>query len=273
MRRPFVQGLAAVTAWAAMSNAGASVATGIVVTDFRVELAALAPGATAAVSFASAVGSTAESDCSSGIPPIDQLQSFASGMAFGSAQTATAPDPFAGGAAAIAGDVFGPGALIQTSAYASSLVPQSLGEATVGLVNDVSTANFTLAPWTVMTISANVRATASSTGASAVELADSGVLMAIGDSEGTGPQFAYVNFNAFAFGGFGAVDDIETAVLSLTYENDSDTAIVGTFSGYVASYAMSGLPATPVTEPAEAAMALAGLAVLCASARRRSGRH
>ena len=272
MRRPFIEGLAAAAACAAMSSAGASVATQIAVSDFRVELAALAPGFTSAVSFSSLLGSTSESDCFSGMPPTGQRLSSSSGRAFGQAWTATSADPFAGGAAAIAGNVFGAGAFIQTSAYASSLVTQSSGEATIGLVNDVSTASFTLAPWTVMTISATVRATASSTGASEFELADSGLLMAIGDDEGTGPQFSYVNFNAFAFGGLGAVEDTETAVVRLTYANASDAAIFGVFSGYVSSFASSGLPVSTVSEPAPAALLVAGLLALGATARRRRGR-
>jgi hypothetical protein len=269
MRRPFIEGLAAAAACAAMSSAGASVATRIAVSDLRVGLAALAPGVTPAVSFSSLLGSTSESDCSSGMPSTDQRFSFSSGRAFGQARTSTSADPFAGGAAAIAGNVFEAGAFIQTSAYASSLVAQSSGEATIGLVNDVSTASFTLAPWTVMTISATVRATASSTGASAFELADSGLLMAIGDDQGTGPQFSYVNFNAFAFGGLGAVDDTETAVVSLSYVNESNAAIFGVFSGYVSSFASSGLPVSTVPEPAEAAMLVAGLLAVGAAGRRR----
>jgi hypothetical protein len=269
MRRPFIDGLAAAAACAAMSSAGASVATEIAVSDFHVALTALAPGVTPAVGFSSLLGSTSESDCSSGMPSSDQHLSFSSGRAFGQARTATSADPFAGGAAAIGGDVFEAGAFIQTSAYASSLVAQSSGEATIGLANDVSTASFTLAPWTAMTISATVRATASSTGASGSELADSGLLMAIGDAQGTGPQFSYVNFDALAFGGLGAVDDTETAILSLTYMNESNAAIFGVFSGYVSSFASSGLPVSTVPEPAEAAMLLAGLLAVGAAARRR----
>ena len=268
-----MQGLAAATAWMAMSGAGASVTTGIEVSAFRVELKTLAPGAVAAVSFSSDVGSTSESDCSSGPPPIDQRQSFASGLAFGQAMTTTSADPFAGGAAAISGNAFGAGAVIHTSAYASSLVAQSLGEATIGLVDDVSTATFMLAPWTLMTISAQVHASASSTGAGAFEVADSGVLMAIGDSGGTGPQFAYVNFNAFAFGGLGAVDDVESAFLSLSYVNASDVAIGGVFSGYVASYASSGAPVSAVPEPAGAAMLMIGLLALGATSMSLSSAH
>ena len=268
MRRPFIEGLATAVACAAMSSAGASVATQIEVSDFRVHLAALAPGATAAVSFASGVGSIAECESSLGNPSTDQQRSFSSGLAFGQVLTATTADPAAGSSAAIAGNAFGAGAFIDTSAYASSLVPQSSAQGTIGLVNGVSTASFTLAPWTFMTISATVRATASSTGASPFELADSGLLMAIGDAEGTGPQFAYVNFNAFAFGGFGPVDDTETAVLRLTYRNDTNAAVSGVFSGYVASFASSGLPVSTVPEPGTASLLIAGL---LAAARRLAG--
>jgi hypothetical protein len=269
MRRPFIEGLAAAAACTAMSGAGASVATRIDVSDFRIELATLVPGVTAAAGFASAIGSTSESDSSSGDPSTDQHSSFSSGLAFGRVATAAPVDPLAGSAAAISGNVFGAGAFIGTSAYASSLAPQTSAQSTIGLVNGVSAASFTLAPWTVMTISAHVHATATSTGASASELADSGLLMAIGDDQGAGPQWAYVNFNAFAFGGWGAIDDTETAVVSLTYENASDAAILGLFSGYVASYASSGQSAGAVPEPAGAAMLMAGLLAVGAAARRR----
>lgn len=271
MGRRFMRGLAAATAWMAASGACASVTTRIEVSDFQLALAALAPDAKPAVSFSSVIGSTSKSDCSSGPPSREQSFFVASGQAFGAAGTATSIDPYAGGSAAISGDVFGSGGVVVTSAYASSLVAQSLGEATIGLVDDVSTASFTLAPWTVMTLSAHVTASASSTGDSPFELADSGVLMAIGDSDGTGPQFAYVSFNAFAFGGLGAVDDTETAVLNLRYENASDVAISGVFSGYVASFASSGLPISAVPEPANAAMLLIGLLALAAARRDRLG--
>ena len=269
MRRPFVQVLAATAAWMAMANAAASAATGIVVSDFRVQVAALAPGAAPGVSFSSTVGSTAQSDSAFGLPSAAARESFASGLPFGAAQACTPDNPFAGAAATISGDAFGAGAVVQTSAHASSQEPQSFGQATIGLVDDVSTASFTLAPWTVMTISADVQAWASSTGATAFEEADSGVLMAIGDSQGTGPQFAWVNDDAFAFGLLGAVDDHESFVVSLRYANASDAAISGLFSGYVSSYASSDLPVSPVSEPGPVAMSLAGLLFLITMARAR----
>jgi hypothetical protein len=262
MRRPCMQFLAGAAACAAMSGAAASASTQIVVSDFRVELSALAPGAAPGVSFASDVGSTSESNSSYGDPPADQHRSVASGQPFGSATAATSEGAFAGSAAAIEGDIFGTGALIQTSAYAASQAPQTSGDATVGLVAGVSTASFTLAPWTLMTISARVDAMASCTGGADFELADSGVLMAIGDAEGTGPQFAYVNMDAFATGGFGPIDDVEASFLALTYVNDTDMPIFGVFSGYVASYAVSGLPASAAPEPGGAALLLAGLAAM-----------
>ena len=257
----------------AVSGAWASVETRITVTDLRIKLSALAPGALAAASFASVVGSTAECDSSWGAPPTDSHRFASSGLAFGTALTSASVDPFAGSAAALAGNVFGTGATATTSAYASSLASQSIAQGTVGLVNNVSTASFTLAPWTEMTISANVLASASSTGANPLESADSGVLLAIGDSDGLGPQWAYVNFNAFAFGGLGAVTDTETAFVSLRYENDTAAPVGGLFSGYVSSFANSGGPVMTVSEPADAAMLVTGLLAVGAWYRRRGRRH
>lgn len=262
MRRRVMQMLACSAACAAMSSAGASASTQVLVSDFRIELTALAPDAAPAVGFESDVGSTSESHSAYGDPPAEQYRSVASGQPFGTTEATTSEGAFAGSAAAIQGDVFGSGALIQASAYAASDAPLTAGDATVGLVAGVSTASFTLAPWTLMTISARVDATASCTGGSAFELADSGVLMAIGDAEGTGPQWAYVSFDAFATGGFGPVDDVEASFLSLTYVNVTDAPIFGVFSGYVASYAVSGLPASSVPEPGAAVLLLAGLAAV-----------
>jgi len=276
MKGALIKRLAAAAAWALLCvDARATVATEIDVSDLQVRLEALAPGATPAVSFASVLGSTSQSDGSFGIPATDQHHDAASGRAFGQAATSTTDAPYAGGSAAIEGDVFGAGAFIRTSAYASSLVAQASGTATIGLANDVSTASFTLAPWTVMTISARVRATASCSGASPMEVADSGLLMAIGDSQGSGPQFAYVNFNAFALGAFGRMDDVESTVVTLTYVNDTDAAIFGLFSGYVASFASSDLAAEPVPEPGPATLLLAGLLAVGATARamKKAGRR
>jgi hypothetical protein len=269
MERQFLRrALAAAAVGAFVSGSWATATTEISVSNFRVEVSALAPGAAPGVSFSSVVGSTSESN-SSGFPAPDQHRSSGTGRPFGQVMTSTSFDSASGAAAAIAGDVFGAGASIRTSAYASSGVRQSSGDATIGLVSGTSTAFFKLAPWTIMTISADVLATASSSGDSDLDLADSGMLMAIGDAEGTGPQWAYVNFNAFAFGAFGAVDDTETAVLSLSYRNDTDADILGLFSGYVASFASSGREASAVPEPATAALWLGGLLVASVLARRR----
>lgn len=272
MRLRFIQALAAATVCAAVSEARGSVATQITVTDFRIELSALAPDATPAASFTSVVGSTAESHSSSADPPTNRHQFASSGQPFGAAMATASTDPFAGSAAALAGDVFAAGATVQTSAYASSLVSQSLAEGTIGLVNDVSSASFTLAPWTEMTISASVRASASCTGANPLELADSGLLMAIAGNEGTGLQWTYVNFNAFAFGGLGAMNDAETTFVSLRYDNDSSAPVDGLFSGYVSSFASSGTPTSAVSEPADAATLAAGLLIVGCLYRRRSPR-
>ena len=265
----FIQSLAAATICAMASGAWASVTTQITVADFRVRLGALAPGVAPAASFAGVVGSTAECESSSGNPLTDEHRFVSSGEPFGGAMTAASSGPFAGSAAELDGNVFGAGAAVQTSAYASSLVSQSIAQGTVGLVNDVSAASFALAPWTVMTISASVRASASSTGANPLELADSGVLMSIGDSEGSGPQWAYVNFNAFASGGMGAYDDTEMAFVSLSYENDTAAPVSGLFSGYVSSFASSGIPVVSVPEPTEAVMLAAGLLAAGVVYRRR----
>jgi hypothetical protein len=270
MRRPFMQWLAGTAACATMASAGASVSTQIVVSDFRVDVSALAPDAAPAVSFDSALGSTSESDSTYGDPPSNQHLLTASGQPFGSVTAATSEGVYAGSTAAIEGSVFGAGAVIRTSAYAGSQVPQTASDATVGLVAGVSTASFTLAPWTLMTISARVDATASCTGASDFELADSGILLAIGDADGTGPQWAYVSFDAFAVGGAGAVQDQEATFLSLSYVNDTDAPIFGVFSGYVASFASSGMSPSAVPEPANAALLMTGLTLL---GLRRRGRQ
>ena len=272
MKQRFIVGLAAATACTLVSGAWASVATQITVADFRVELGALAPGAVPAASFASVVGSTAKCDSSSGDPLTDRHRFAYSGQPFGATMSTALAGTFAGSEAALTGNVFGTGATVQTFAYASSRTSQSIAQGTIGLVNDVSTASFTLAPWTEMTISASVRASASSTGANPLELADSGVLMAIGDSQGTGPQWAYVNFNAFAFGGLGAVNDTETMFVSLRYKNDTAAPVDGLFSGYVSSFASSGIAVAAVSEPTGAAMLIAGLLAVGFLYRRRGRR-
>jgi hypothetical protein len=255
-------GTFAPTAWASTSS-------GISVNDFHVAVSAIAPGSHPAVSFAGAGGSTSESGSSSGEPRPDQHVSAASGQAFGDASTSTLPDPFAGGSAGLWGDVYGRGALASATAYASSLVPASFGEGTVGLVNDVGAATFTLAPGTLMTITATVTATASASGASADEFADCGLLMSIGDDTGLGPQRAYVDFNVYASGLFGAYSDTEMAFVTLVYANDTDAAITGLFSGYVSAYASSGDPVSQAPEPGTAAMTLAGLLAAAGAGRLR----
>lgn len=259
MKRHWVAACATVVAGVVTPASWASTSSGISVSDFVVTVQAIAPGSHPAVSFAGAGGSTSECASSSGSPQSDQHWTAASGHAFGDASTTTRVDPFAGGSSAIAGDVYGRGAVASATAYASSLVPASFGEGTVGLVNDVGAASFTLAPGTLMTISASVTATASATGASPDEFAESGLLMSIGDETGLGPQRAYVNFDVYASGLFGPYSDTETAFVTLLYANDTDAMISGLFSGYVSSYASSGDPVVEAPEPASAAMLLAGL--------------
>jgi len=268
MKRHWLAACAAAMAGVLVPGAQASTSSGISVSDFVVTVQAIAPGGHPGVSFAGAGGSTSESGSSSGSPRPDQHWTTASGQAFGDASTATTPDPFAGGSAGLVGDVFGRGAVAYATSYASSLVPASFGEGTVGLVNDVGAALFTLAPGTLMTISATVTATASASGASADEFAESGLLMSIGDETGLGPQRAYVNFNVYASGLFGQYSDTETSFVTLTYLNDTDAAISGLFSGYVSSYASSGDPVSDAPEPGPAAMLLTGLLTVACVARR-----
>jgi hypothetical protein len=269
MKRYGLAACVAVAAGVLAPGARASTSSGISVSDFLVSVSAITPGSTPGVSFAGAGGSTSESGSSSGAPRPDQHLTAASGHAFGDATTATTADPFAGGSACLSGDVYGRGALASASAYASSQVPASYGEGTVGLVNDVGAAVFTLAPGTLLTISATVTATASASGASVDEFAESGVLMSIGDETGLGPQRAYVDFNVYASGLFGAYSDTETTVVTLVYANDTDAAITGLFSGYVASVASSGDPVSAVPEPGSAATMLAGLLLAAAATRLR----
>jgi len=260
MKPYLVLALAAVASALAAPAAMASASSSISVTDFRVQVTALAPGDVPAVSFDGAGGSSAESASSSAGRSPDQQTTLASGCAFGVVASTALASPFAGGSAAMVGDVFGAGASATTSAFARSDVPASHGEGTLGLVNDVGAASFTLAPWTRMTISANVSAVASSDGANPDEFAESGLLMAIGDDTGLGPQWDYVDFNALALGAFGAFTDTEATFVMLAYDNDSDAPITGLFSGYIASDASSGAPLSAVPEPGAAAMLVIGLA-------------
>lgn len=267
MKRHWVAACAAAAAGVITPAVWASTSSGISVSDFHVAVSAITPGAHAGVSFAGAGGSTSECGSSSGGRGPDQHWTAASGQAFGDAATATMADPFAGGSADLSGDVYGRGALASAQAYASSLVPLSFGEGTVGLVNDVGAATFTLAPGTLMTISATVTATASASGASADEFAESGLLMSIGDETGLGPQRAYIDFNVYASGLFGQYSDTESAFVTLVYANDTDVAITGLFSGYVSSYASSGDPVSEAPEPGSTAMLLAGLLAVAGAAR------
>ena len=250
-------------------GAGASSASAISVTDFLVSVKSIAPGCIPSVTFDGAGGSTSESGSSSGRPRPDQHHTAGSPRAFGDAATSTTFDPFAGGSAIIGGDVFGGGAVARASAYASSLVPLSFGEGSIGLVNDVAAAAFTLAPGTLMTITARVTATASTTGDSPSEFAESGLLMTIGDETGLGAQRDYVAFNVYAPGFIGPYTDSEARVLTLVYANDTDAAISGLFSGYIASYASSGdpPPVSDVPEPAPASLMLVALLAASVAAR------
>ena len=269
MKRHWIAACAAAMTSVLAPAAWASTSSDISVSDFVVTVKSVVPGSQPGVSFAGAGGSTSVCDSSSGSPRPDQHWSAASGKAFGDASTATTPDPFAGGFATMTGDVFGRGAVASASAYASSLVPASFGDGTVGLVNDVGAALFTLAPGTLMTISATVTATASASGASPDEFAESGLLMSIGDETGLGPQRAYVNFNVYASGLFGQYSDTETTFVTLTYLNDTDATISGPFSGYGSLYASSGGSVSRAPAPGTSAMLLAGLLAVAGVARTR----
>jgi hypothetical protein len=240
------------------------------VTELRVAVTATSPGHAAAVTFARGGGSSSESDASSGDPPSNQAVTFSSGFAFGQCATATATDPTVGGSASLVGDVFGDGAAVRTSAFADSVGPDAVGQGTVGLADGVAAAAFTLAPWTRMTITASVWAIASVTGASPLEFADSGLSMTLSDEDGVGLQFIRISFDAFAWGQFGAAEDVETRLVSLSYENESDGYMSGLFSGYVSSYAYASDPVSAVPEPGSAATLCAGLMVLAAAACRRA---
>ena len=267
MNRILLQTCAAMLVSAAAAGAHASVSTGVDVTDFRVTLTALAPGAVPSVSFDGAGGSDAiaASYPDAGLPY--QFIDVSSSTAFGPIAAVTTPDALAGGSAWLAGDVFGAGASAHTDAHASSRASSSVGESQVGLVNDVEIAYFVLAPETQMTISAQVTAWATATGATPLEYADGGMLMEIGDETGGGPQegFAIVAAGANP----GRRSDFESGLVSVTYVNDTDAPIVGAFSGSIESYASSGGSNSAVPEPASPAQMLAGLCALAAASRRR----
>lgn len=269
--RPLTIACLAALACLAAPFAHASAHTGIDVTGLQVSVAPIDTDDRPGVSFAGAGGSTSMSEATSGLPPADRTVAANSEAAFGEVCSELSSDPAAGGSAMLRGDVFGRGANVHASAYASSRGPDATGRGTVGLVNGVSAAAFTLAPGTRMTITATVQAFASVSGASPFEMADSGLSMTLADADGGGLQFARIDFDALALGLFGPYDDVETSVLSLVYENDTDAAISGLFSGYVASYAYAGDP-TAVPEPGMAATMLAGLALVLAGAGVTRGR-
>ena len=237
--------------------------TGIDVTGLQVSVSPIDGDDHPGVSFAGAGGSTSVSEATSGLPPADRTVTAGNEAAFGEVCSELSSDPSVGGSAMLSGDVFGFGADVHASAYASSPGPGATGQGTVGLVNGVSAAAFTLAPGTRMTITATVQAYASVSGSSPYDMADSGLSMTLTDADGGGLQFVRIDFDALALGLFGPYDDVETSVLNLVYENDTDAAISGLFSGYVASYAYAGDP-TAVPEPGTAAMLLAGLALVFA---------
>lgn len=268
-RGPFLPAWLAAAAWLFTAGAQAAASTAIDVTGLQVSVVAIAPGQTPGVSFAGPGGSLAQSLASVGMPPDTWLATATGGAAFGQASSATGAGALAGSSAFLSGDVFGAGASVHTSAYASSGGPDATGQGTFGLGDGVAAAAFTLAPGTRMTITATVCATASTTGTSPFEYADSGLSLVLGDSQGGGSQFVRFTFDAFALGLFGPSVDVETTTLNLVYENDTNAAITGLFSGYVGSVAYSGNPVSPVPEPGGAAMLGVGLAALAWCRRTR----
>lgn len=254
----------AAAAGLASPGARADVRTAIDVTSLQVSVAAIAPGRAPAVSFAGAGGSTSTCEVIVGQPSSDSVVTSGSAMAFGAVSGALEGDPRAGATAMLGGDIFGGGGAAHASAHASSSGPAAMSQGTLGLANGVAATRFTLAPGTRLTITANVTATAFVSGSSAFEIGDSGLEMRITDAEGTGPQFTRVLFDAFALGAFGPDEVVETTFVSLVYDNATDTDITGLFSGYVAAFASTGDPASPVPEPASGAAMLVGIALLAA---------
>lgn len=277
MHRTTTRGSSPAIAWLATAlclgvapAAHAGAHASIEVTGLKVSVTPVTPGQAPSVSFAGAGGSRSTCEATSGRPPADQVVTANGTSAFGVVAGDLSSDLNVGGTASLAGDVFGAGATVRTSAWATSLGPEATGQGTLGLVNDVSAAAFTLAPGTRMTITAQVQAFASVDGVNPADMADAGLLMMLTDTDGAGLQFARVSFDALALGLFGAYDDDETTFVSLVYENDTDADIRGLFSGYVASYAYTGDP-SPAPEAGSLATMLAGLAlVVAAGARRRN---
>lgn len=238
--------------------AGASAVTSIEVRGLQVAVIALSTGQAPAVSFAGAGGSSADSEVSIGNWSAGDSSAPGASGAFGPVASFMSVCRSVGAAASMTGDAFGTGATVRASAFASGNGADALGQGTVGLVDGLSSASFTLAPWTRMTITATVLATASVSGSSPFDYADSGLSMTLSDSDGLGLQFTRFTADAFASGAFGAFDDVETWSVALGYENDSDADLTGLFSGYVASLAS----ASAVPEPDGATSLGAGLLLL-----------
>ena len=260
------------TAWLLPLAAGASAVTSIEVRGLQVAVTALSPSHIPAVSFAGAGGSSADSEVFFGNGSAGDRSAPGDGGAFEPVASFMSVCGSVGAAASMTGDVFGTGATVRASAFANADGADALGQGTVGLVDGLSAATFTLAPWTRMTITATVLATASVSGSSPFDYADSGLSMAVSDAEGLGPQFDRVSFDAFAEGAFGAFDDVEAWSFSLSYENDTDRELAGLFSGDVASIASASTPVSDVPEPDGATTLVAGLLLLAGLAHAGAAR-
>ena len=267
MRRSLLAGWIPLVVCAFPFAANASATAAIELSALQVSVSTLSPDHVPAVAFMAVSGSSAESDANDGDPATDHGVRLSSGLAFGQVVAAVSSGGSAGGYAALVGNAFGEGAVVRTSAFADSGGPESTGQGTVGLADGVSAAAFTLAPWTRVTISATVTAIAAVDGACPSDYADSGFSMTVSDHDGQGLQFQRVTFDAFAWGLFGAIDDVESTFVSLSYENDSDVALTGLFSGYVGAIAYAAPAAVP--EPSQAALVCTGLLALVATRRRR----